>query len=300
MNRTDKRRQKKLAIKQPKPVQQAALPPIQPQQTLTIQQAIDLARQHHTAGDLLKAESIYQQILQADPNQHVALHLLGVIAHQVGKNDIAVDLIKKAITIKPDYAKAHNNLGNALQALGKLDEAVDSYKKAIAIKPDYAEAHRHLASVRKHSEYDEDIRAMEKVYAKSGINDEQKMHLAFGLGKAFEGLQQYEKAFDYLVEGNTIKRKTYIYSINEESVYFNKIKETFNASLFAKHQETGCNDETPIFILGMPRSGTTLVEQILASHPQVHGAGELETLGKIALSYFDKGKCIEFPKSIRV
>jgi protein O-GlcNAc transferase len=72
------------------------------QQTLTIQQAIDLAVQHHTAGRLPQAETIYQQILQADPNQPVALHLLGVIAHQMGKNDAAVDRITKALTIKPE------------------------------------------------------------------------------------------------------------------------------------------------------------------------------------------------------
>ena len=99
-------------------------------QTLTIQQAIDLAVQHHNSGRLPQAETIYQQILQADPNQPVAMHLLGVIARQVGKNDVAVDLITKALALKPDYAEAHNNLGNALQELGKLEEAVASYHKA--------------------------------------------------------------------------------------------------------------------------------------------------------------------------
>ena len=102
--------------------------PAEQEQTLTIQQALDLAVQHHTAGDLPKAESIYNQILQADPNQPVALHLLGVIAHQVGKNDIAVDLITKALAIKPDYVDAYNNLGLALQGLGKLLAAAHLYQ----------------------------------------------------------------------------------------------------------------------------------------------------------------------------
>ena len=84
------------------------------QQSLTIQQAIDLGVQHHNGGRLPQAESIYQQILQTDPNQPVALHLLGVVAHQTGKNDIAVDRITKALAIKPDYAEAHSNLGLAL------------------------------------------------------------------------------------------------------------------------------------------------------------------------------------------
>ena len=116
-------------------------------QPLAIQQAIDLAVQHHIAGDLPKAEGIYQQILQANPNQPIALNLLGVIAQQVGKNDIAADLITKAITIKPDYAEAHYNLGIALQALGKIDGAGERFSKAIAIKPDYFEAHSNLGNI---------------------------------------------------------------------------------------------------------------------------------------------------------
>ena len=105
--------------------------------------------QHHTAGRLPEAESIYQQILQADPNQPAALHLLGVIAHQVGKHDVAVDLIMKALAIKPDLAEAHSNLGLALQELGKLDEAVASFHKALAIKPDYVDAHSNLGNTLK-------------------------------------------------------------------------------------------------------------------------------------------------------
>ena len=87
------------------------------QQTTTIGQALDLAIQHHTAGRLSEAESIYQQILENTPNHPVALHLLGVIAHQVGKNTIAVDLITKALASKPDYSEAHSNLGNLFREL---------------------------------------------------------------------------------------------------------------------------------------------------------------------------------------
>ena len=147
MNRSEKRRQQKIARKAAKkrqPVPSTPLPP--DQKTPTIEQTLSLAMQHHNAGDLSKAEGIYQKILQADPNQPVALHLLGVIAHQVGKNDIAVDLIGKALAINSDYAEAHNNLGLALNGLGRLDEAVSSYLKALAIKPYYAEAHTNLGN----------------------------------------------------------------------------------------------------------------------------------------------------------
>jgi tetratricopeptide (TPR) repeat protein len=117
------------------------------QQTPTLQQAIDLGVEHHNAGRLSEAESIYQQILQADPNQPVALNLLGVIAHTVGQYDSAVDLITKALTIRPDYVEAHVNLGVSQKELGRFDEAVASYRKALAIKPDIAEALSNLGWV---------------------------------------------------------------------------------------------------------------------------------------------------------
>ncbi len=119
------------------------------QQTLTKQQAVDLALRFHTSGDLTKAESIYRQILQADPNQPDALHLLGVLARHAGKSDVAVNLINKSIAIRPDYADAYSNRGNAQQDLGRLDEAVASYDKAIGLKPNYAEAYSNRGNVLK-------------------------------------------------------------------------------------------------------------------------------------------------------
>ena len=108
MNRAEKRRQKKLAKKAASNAKFGkATIPSPGQQTPTIQQSLELAVRHHNAGDLAKAEGIYQQVLQADPRQPAALHLLGVIAHQGEENDIAVDLITQALAIKPDLAEAH-------------------------------------------------------------------------------------------------------------------------------------------------------------------------------------------------
>ena len=111
-----------------------------------IEQALDLAMQHHAAGRLPQAEQIYQQILQTDPSQPVALHLLGLIAHQVGDNEVAVDLITRALAVNPDFAEAYSNLGLALQDLGRLDDAVANYHKALAIKPDFAGAYNNLGN----------------------------------------------------------------------------------------------------------------------------------------------------------
>ena len=108
------------------------------QQTVTIQQALELAVQHHTAGRLSEAETIYQQLLHSDPNQPVALNLLGVIAHQTEKNELAVDLITKSLIIRPDYAEAHYHLGLALKELGRLHETVEHFKEATRLHSKYA------------------------------------------------------------------------------------------------------------------------------------------------------------------
>lgn len=279
-------------------------------------------------GTLDKALSNYNKAIALSPENAEAYKNTGNVLQALGKFDEAVAHYHKALAIRPDYAEAHNNLGNVLQALGRLDEAVSSYDRSLAanpeyaeahnnsglvlqalgkldqartsftralsIKPDYAEAHHHRAGLHKFTEYDDDIRCMERIFSGPTITDTQKMHLAFGLGKAFEDLQQYEKAFDFIVEGNRIRRSTYKYSKEDEAQYFERIKEAFDASFFAGHKPTGYDEVTPpIFILGMPRSGTSLVEQILASHPQVYGAGELEVLRRLFLNYFNGEKRIE-------
>ena len=199
MNRAKKRRQKKLAKKAARNSKLGKATIRSPgQQTPAIQQSLALAVRHHNSGDLLKAEGIYQQILQADPNQPVALHLLGVIAHQMGKPDIAVDLITKATAIKPDYAEAHSNLGAALRNLGKLDEAMASYHKAIAIKPDYAEAHNNLGNAFKDlGKLDEAVASYRKAIAVKPDYAEAQYNLGLALrnlGKLDEAVASYHKA----------------------------------------------------------------------------------------------------------
>ena len=118
-------------------------PPSQQQNGAT-GRALKNAQRHHAAGDLPKAESIYRQILQTENNHPDALHLLGLIAYQIGKNDVALNLITKALKSKPVFAKAHSNLGNVLKKMGQLERAVHHYHEAIAIEPDFAEAHSNL------------------------------------------------------------------------------------------------------------------------------------------------------------
>jgi len=197
MKRTEKRRSKKLAGKIAKKAEPI---PAEQEQTLTVQQAIDLALQYHNAGDLSKAESIYNQIIQIEPNQPIALHLLGVIAHQVGKNDIAVELITKAISIKPDLTEAHSNLGHTLKDLGELDKAVKSYQKAVFIKPDFAEAHNNLGTtLQELGQLEEAVKSYQKAIDINSNYAEAHNNLSVSLniqGKLVEAISSCSKAIE--------------------------------------------------------------------------------------------------------
>ena len=168
--------------------------------TTTIQQSLDSALLHHTAGDLSKAESIYRQILQTESNHPVALHLLGVIAHQTGKNNIALDLITKALVIKPNYAAAYVNLGNALKNLGRPEEAIVNYEKALAIKPEFAEAHSNLGNVlRQIGQLEEAFASCHKALSIKPDFAEAHSNLGVALkemGRLDEAVARYRKALE--------------------------------------------------------------------------------------------------------
>jgi len=152
---------------------------------------MDLAFEHYTAGRLAEAESIYQQILQADPGHPVAMHFLGVIAHQMGDNETGVDLLRKALAIKPDFDEAHFNLGIMLKELNKPDEAIQSYHQAIAINPGYAEAYNNLGTVlQKQFKLDE----AETSYRKAIAINSDYAEAHNNLGNALKELNHLDKA----------------------------------------------------------------------------------------------------------
>ena len=133
---------------------------------MTIQQAFELAVQHHQSGRLAEAEAIYRQILAAEPRHADALHLLGVIAHQMGRNEAAVDLIRQAIALAPGIPDLHSNLGIALQDKGQLDEAVTAYRRAVALDPHFPNAHSNLGTALLHKgQLDEAIAAYRQAIA---------------------------------------------------------------------------------------------------------------------------------------
>jgi Flp pilus assembly protein TadD len=227
-------------------------------------------------GKLEEAEASYRHAIVLKPNYAEAHSNLGVTLQELGKLEEAETSCRKAIALKPDYAIAHYNLGITLQELGGLKESEASSRQAIALKPDYAEAHRHLSLIKTFNKEDDQFLQMKKLCLDQTLTDEQRCHLSFALGKASEDLNQISKSFQYYSEGNAFRKKLLAYNISKDIKIFDQIKNSYPSidKNSLKNHNTR-NEPKPIFILGMPRSGTTLVEQIISSHSAVTGAGEL-------------------------
>jgi len=206
---------------------------------------------------------------------------LGNARSAQGNLDQAVSAFQKAIAIDPLYENAYKELGKAFADHGEMEMALTANRNALEVNPEFAKAYLPLSRNKKFTQYDDDIRAMESLLSKKGISDDDSVHLAFALGKAYEDLGNFDKSMAYVIKATRLKRNSYNYSISESREEFEGIKEIFSSDFFSNHRDSGDPDRTPIFIVGMPRSGTSLVEQILASHPDVYGAGELKDLGKI-------------------
>ena len=240
---------------------------------------------HHELGRLEEAMSNYTKAIVLKPDYAEAHNNLGVLLQELGRLNEVEASYRKAIVLKPDFTEAHNNLGSILQELGRLNEAEASYRKAIVLKPDYAEAHRCLASIQRFDYQNEQYIKMRELYLDKNLSEEELCHINFGLAKACEDLEDFEKAYQHYREGNKMRKKFLNYDISEDTELFKQLKNNhIRIKQNSLKPESFTNKLRPIFIIGMPRSGTTLVEQIISSHSEVTGAGELKFVGEFGRS----------------
>ena len=225
------------------------------------------------------------EALRLKPDYAEGHNNLGIALQQQRKLEEAIQQYERALALNPDYAKTYNNLGTARKEEGKLGEATAMYDKALALKPDFAEAHYNRAELVKFHRGDENLAALESLAAgMDGLSDSQRIHIHFGLAKALDDIGTYPRAFEHMLEGNALKRQELDYDEARTQEIFQLIRQMFGAELFSRLHGAGDPSRVPIFVLGMPRSGSTLIEQILASHPDVYAAGELDNLNLVANS----------------
>ena len=232
-------------------------------------------------GKLKEAIKAYNKALAIKPDNAEAYNNMGIALHEQGKLEEVIEAYNKALAIKPDYAEAYYNMGGTLEEQGKLEEAIEAYNKALAIKPDCVEAHRHRSTVTKYNPNDPQINEVDELLQRQNLNKSERCHLHYTYAKMKEDLGDLSVAFDNYVAGGELRQKLLTYDFTQDKKLFSKIKNT--APQF-KDVTLNLSGEvikhTPIFILGMPRSGTTLIEQIVSSHTQVTGAGELGYLSR--------------------
>ena len=246
------------------------------------------------------AAAATERALALNPDNHDAVNQMGRIAFERGNPDAALGYYRRALALMPDMADAFNNIGNALKELGRLDDARQAYLESIRLDPTVTAAYVNFVDTMTFTPGNAHLATMEALAAQPHeMSKRDHMQLDFALGKAYADLKDFSRSFQHLVAGNAAKRATIAYDENATFDLFDRIEKTFTHDLIEKKSGGGDPSSVPIFVLGMPRSGTTLIEQIIASHPIVHGAGELRLLNDVALSiHGPDGAALPYPEFV--
>ncbi|MEM6812512.1 MAG: tetratricopeptide repeat protein [Pseudomonadota bacterium] len=223
-----------------------------------------------------------EKALEISPDLPEVYYRISMIHFMNNATEKALEAIDTLIKISPEYAPAYSTKSEILQAIGDMEDAETAISKAIELSPDTPAFYGVKSKLKKFTEGDEDLKKMEEI--KERFKDGafgQKVGLYFGLFKAYEDIKDYPKAFSYLKEGNDLKSKSVFYAHEAGVKTINIIKQRYTPELWKDVEDKGYESNAPIFIVGMPRSGTTLTEQIISSHPDVFGAGELHFLNSV-------------------
>ena len=258
------------------------------------------AREQHEFGDLRGAEATCTAALRLRPDDAESYRLMGSILLSQNRADEAVGSLVESIRLRPSDARTHKKLAQAFAAQGRIEDAVAADRKALELQPQYAGAFAHLASLKRFtSPYDEDLVAIEALAANDALADDGRAVLLLALGKAYEELGSYERSFESLRAANVLARRFVTWDSAAGVRVLERTQEVFSRQLLDRLAGAGAPSELPVLIVGMPRSGTTLVEQIIASHPGAHGGGERPDLIEIAsvLTVMTEGG-LPFPDSV--
>jgi len=238
----------------------------------------NLGTAYKSKGEYEKAESYYLKSINLDENKPEPLNNLGNLYIVLNKSQKAIDLYKKAIKVNSNFFSSYYNLGVACKNVGEFDEAKKYLNEAIKLNDLFYKGHRAMSELIKYSKNENHYNILIKLYKDDKIDKSRKTELIFALAKATEDLNKYKDAYSYYKEANKYRRKEIFFSLKDEKKEFDSIKNVFNQTLFKKYRGLGNKDSSAIFILGMPRSGTTLIEQVLSSHKDVFGGDELNFL----------------------
>ena len=262
---------------------------------------IDLGRILKEQDRYEEAIGYFKKAIEINPNNPQTHFLLAGAYAPAALNQEAAKEYQRTLELSPRHPGALLGLGNALKTIGSLDEAIKAYHDCISVKPNNGETYWSLANLKTYRFTDEQLQEMEnRVEDGTGATDKSEVNFLFALGKAYDDRHDYDRAWHYYERGNDKQRMLVQYDPVHTETINDAIIEVFDRKLFEEKSGSGHPDPAPIFILGLPRSGSTLLEQVLSSHSQVEGTSELPYLGRVATSLNrNRPDGVNYPEAVR-
>ena len=222
------------------------------------------------------------QVIAAQPNKPSHLLLRASILARIGEAAAAIEIYERVLERYPKQPRTHMSLGHALKTVGRQADAIAAYQSAVKLAPGPGEAYWSLANLKTFTFDDAEIARMRREIDKGPESIDERYHLSFALGKALEDRGKYDESFHYYARGNAARRRTLRWDADEHARNLDEHKAYFSERFIAESEPRGDPSAAPIFIVGLPRAGSTLLEQILASHSKVEGTMELPDIISIA------------------
>ncbi len=239
------------------------------------------------------AEALRQcaRLLEKEPHNPGYRSLYAAISASLGNYSDSIAAYESVLAQYPQQPKLWLSYGHALKTTGRIAESVSAYRRALSMEPRLGEAWWSLANLKTFRFNEQDVLAMRQGLARTDLSDDDRLHFEFALGKALEDLASYEESFAHYAAGNALRRRAHGYDADENTRFARGSKQLFTKEFLSERAGAGAQAPDPIFIVGLPRAGSTLIEQILASHPLVEGTMELPEMPKLAreLAGADRG-----------
>jgi tetratricopeptide (TPR) repeat protein len=236
-------------------------------------------------GQVKKAIGCFNQALNLRPDYFAVQIALALALRQSGRAEEALVLLEEAIRLNPDDDEVHINLALTLKQLGQTEPAIERLEQLLTIRPTCGRAYYHMSVIKPEQAL---IPVVNKLVKDPELPNSDVIYCQFALGNLLNSGKLYDQAFEHFLRANTLKRETFIYDAGENTQYVDSLIKVYSKDFIQAMNPFGSASQVPVFIVGMPRSGTTLVEQILSSHDLVHGAGEIRACPAINYSVAHK------------
>ena len=256
-----------------------------------------LGHMYYRQGNLKMAKQLYCKAVEKKPSLPENQIKLALIYSEMGNMNTAVKHAKKAIHLSPKCANTIGIVGRVYLAGGEIKEAVKYFRKALDVDPANGVAYYDLVSLEKIRDKDNPLLKKMENNLKKGMPSFNRVAMHFALGKAYNDCKQWDKAIQNFDKGNRLILTSY--DRKQEEKFVKGVKKIFTPAFFTKYKGIGNSSMLPVFVVGMPRSGSTLIDQVISSHSNVHSVGESKALSSVVLSLIEKNNYQEFPECMK-